>query len=170
MERYGSTPRFMAAAQWVVRTERSASDITSTPHLVSRTRKLPRGDERGSAPLRRRVFPWDTGGMYTVELYARIRPAVHVEERSQREVAREFGLARKTVRKMLEYPAPSGRRWTGSRAQRACRSPLHPNFFRRSDNNSCTCFRSGSSHPRHSSNGIQPRSQRSSFTIWPPLW
>src|ERR1700747_2565979 len=46
--------------------------------------------------------------MYTVELYARVRRAVHVEGRSQREVAREFGLARKTVRKMLAYPAPPG--------------------------------------------------------------
>src|SRR5271156_2758335 len=46
--------------------------------------------------------------MYTVELYARVRRAVHVEGRSQREVAREVGLARKTVRKMLEYPAPPG--------------------------------------------------------------
>src|ERR1700677_3717185 len=46
--------------------------------------------------------------MYTVELYARVRRAVHVEGRSQREVAREFGLARKTVRKMLEYASPPG--------------------------------------------------------------
>src|SRR5271170_3102059 len=46
--------------------------------------------------------------MYTVELYARVRRAVHVEGRSQREVARDFGLARKTVRKMLAYPAPPG--------------------------------------------------------------
>ncbi len=43
-----------------------------------------------------------------MELYARVRRAVHVEGRSQREVAREFGLARKTVRKMLEYPVPPG--------------------------------------------------------------
>ena len=34
------------------------------------------------------MFPWDTGGMYTVELYARVRRAVHVEGRSQRDVAR----------------------------------------------------------------------------------
>ena len=53
-------------------------------------------------------FLWDTGGMYTVELYARVRRAVHVEGRSQREVAREFGLARKTVRKMLAYSVPPG--------------------------------------------------------------
>ena len=43
-----------------------------------------------------------------MELYARVRRAVHVEGRSQRKVAREFGLARKTVRKMLDYPAPPG--------------------------------------------------------------
>jgi transposase len=46
--------------------------------------------------------------MYTVELYARVRRAVLVEGRSQREVAREFGLARKTVRKMLAYSLPPG--------------------------------------------------------------
>jgi hypothetical protein len=32
-------------------------------------------------------------------------------------------------------PAPSGRRWTGSQVQTACRSPLLPNSFRPSDNN-----------------------------------
>ena len=46
--------------------------------------------------------------MYTVELYARVRRAVLVEGMSQRWVAREFGLARKTVRKMLEYSVPPG--------------------------------------------------------------
>jgi len=52
--------------------------------------------------------PWNTGGMYTVELYARVRRAVRVEGWSQRQVAREFGLARKTVLKMLAYSAPRG--------------------------------------------------------------
>ena len=58
-----------------------------------------------------RCFPWDTGGMYTVELYARVRRAVHVDERSQREVAREFGLARKYAQdtEMLGCGARLGR-------------------------------------------------------------
>jgi len=43
-----------------------------------------------------------------VELYARVRRAVLVDGKSQRVVALEFGLARKTVRKMLEYSAPPG--------------------------------------------------------------
>src|ERR1700739_1548312 len=56
--------------------------------------------------------------MYTVELYARVRRAVHVEGRSQRGVAREFGLAPKTVRKKLEYPVPPG-----YQRQKAARRP-----------------------------------------------
>jgi transposase len=43
-----------------------------------------------------------------VELHARVRRAVRVEGRSHREVARDYGLARKTVRKMLEYAEPPG--------------------------------------------------------------
>ena len=46
--------------------------------------------------------------MKTVELYARVRRAVLVEGMSRRAAAREFGLARKTVSKMLEYSAPPG--------------------------------------------------------------
>ena len=51
---------------------------------------------------------WDTGGMYTVELYGRVRRAVLVEGRSRRAVARELGISRKTIQKMLQYSAPPG--------------------------------------------------------------
>ena len=48
--------------------------------------------------------------MYTVELYLRVRLACHVEGLSQREVARRFGVARSTVRKMLRHAEPPGDR------------------------------------------------------------
>ena len=60
--------------------------------------------------------------MYTVEIYARVRRAVYVEGMSERRVAREFGLARETVRKMMKYPAPPGYR----RQQPAKRPKLDP--------------------------------------------
>jgi transposase len=43
-----------------------------------------------------------------VEIYGRVRRAVRVEGKSQRAVAREFGLSRETVRKMLLYAVPPG--------------------------------------------------------------
>ncbi len=46
--------------------------------------------------------------VYTVELYARVRRAVLVDQMSEREAARQFGLARETVRKMLRYAVPPG--------------------------------------------------------------
>jgi len=46
--------------------------------------------------------------MFGVEIYGRVRRAVLVEGRSQRAVAQEFGLARKTVQKMLRYAVPPG--------------------------------------------------------------
>jgi transposase len=46
--------------------------------------------------------------MFKVELYGRVRRAVLVEGRSQRTVAREFGISRKTIQKMLRYAVPPG--------------------------------------------------------------
>lgn len=45
-----------------------------------------------------------------MEIYGRVRRVVRVEGRSQRAVAREFGLSRETVRKMLEFAVPPGYR------------------------------------------------------------
>jgi len=46
--------------------------------------------------------------MFRVEIYGRVRRAVLVEGRSQRAVAREFGISREMVRKMLQYAVPPG--------------------------------------------------------------
>ena len=46
--------------------------------------------------------------MFEVEIYGRVRRAVRVEGKSQRAVAREFGLSRETVRKMLQFAVPPG--------------------------------------------------------------
>ena len=43
-----------------------------------------------------------------VELYARVRRAVQVDGWSEREAARQFGISRETVRKMLRYSIPPG--------------------------------------------------------------
>ena len=48
--------------------------------------------------------------MYRVELYGRVRRAVHVEGMSVREASRVFGLRRDTVRKMLRHSVPPGYR------------------------------------------------------------
>jgi transposase len=45
-----------------------------------------------------------------VELYARVRRAVQIDQMSEREAARTFGLSRETVRKMLEFSLPPGYR------------------------------------------------------------
>ena len=57
-----------------------------------------------------------------MELYARVRREVYVEGKNERQVAREYGLARETVRKMLRYSAPPGYR----RQQPAKRPKLDP--------------------------------------------
>ncbi len=46
--------------------------------------------------------------MHTVELYGRVRRAVIVEGKGTREAAREFGISRNMVRKMLQYAVPPG--------------------------------------------------------------
>ena len=46
--------------------------------------------------------------MYFVEIYGRVRRAVLVEGRSQRAVAREFGISRESVRKTLRFSVPPG--------------------------------------------------------------
>ena len=51
---------------------------------------------------------WNTGEVYTVELYARACRAVVVDKMSVRAAAKEFGLSRETVRKILRYAAPPG--------------------------------------------------------------
>lgn len=43
-----------------------------------------------------------------MEVYARVRRAVQVDGKSVRQVAREFGLSRQSIRKMLAYPMPPG--------------------------------------------------------------
>ena len=43
-----------------------------------------------------------------MELYARVRRAVQVDGLSEREAARQFGISRETVRKMLRYALPPG--------------------------------------------------------------
>ena len=44
--------------------------------------------------------------MYGVELYAAVRLAVVDEGLSHHEAGRRFGIDRRTVKKMLSYPAP----------------------------------------------------------------
>ncbi len=62
--------------------------------------------------------------MYRVEVYLRVRRTVMVDGMSIREVAREFGSHRDTVRKILAYSVPPGyRRQTPPRR--------HQRYFRR---------------------------------------
>jgi transposase len=46
--------------------------------------------------------------VFKVEVYARVRRAVQVDGMSIRRAAREFGLSRKTIRKMLQFSLPPG--------------------------------------------------------------
>jgi transposase len=46
--------------------------------------------------------------VYKVEVYARVRRAVQVDGMSIREAARQFGLSRKSIRKMMQFSLPPG--------------------------------------------------------------
>jgi hypothetical protein len=46
--------------------------------------------------------------VYKVEVYARVRRAVQVDGMSIRQAAREFGSARKTIRKVMRFSLPPG--------------------------------------------------------------
>lgn len=46
--------------------------------------------------------------MYHVDIYQRVRRACHVDGMSVREAVRQFGLHRRTIRKMLEFSIPPG--------------------------------------------------------------
>ena len=46
--------------------------------------------------------------MYSVELYVKVRRAVMVDQLSEREVARLFGIHRNTVKKICQYAVPPG--------------------------------------------------------------
>jgi hypothetical protein len=48
--------------------------------------------------------------MYSVEFYARVRRACHVDGLSERAAARLFGIDRKTVSKILKHSVPPGYR------------------------------------------------------------
>ena len=54
--------------------------------------------------------PREGRGMFSVELYGRVRHACHIEGLSRREAARRFGIHRNTVRKMLAFSVPPGYR------------------------------------------------------------
>jgi hypothetical protein len=60
--------------------------------------------------------------MFQVEINGRVRRAVRVEGRSQRAVAREFGLSREKVHKMLQFAVPP----SYQREQPIKRSKLDP--------------------------------------------
>ena len=46
--------------------------------------------------------------MYSVKLYVKVRRAVMIDKRSERETARLFGIHRKTVKKICQFAVPPG--------------------------------------------------------------
>ena len=62
--------------------------------------------------------------MFTVELYARIRRAVMADGLSRREAAKQFGVHRNTIAKMLQFSIPPGYR----RRERPASKKLGPHM------------------------------------------
>jgi hypothetical protein len=50
--------------------------------------------------------------MFDVDTYLKVRLACHNNRLSQRSASREFGISRKTIRKILAHPEPPGYRRT----------------------------------------------------------
>ena len=80
------------------------------PHCSGRLIRLRRTKMGPRIAFCQGCSDWKAGGMYRVELYARVRRACHVEGMSTREASRVFGVDRKTVRKMLSFSVPPGYR------------------------------------------------------------
>src|SRR4051812_28706536 len=91
------------------------------------------------------------GGMFSVELYGRVRYACHVEGLSQRETARRFGIDPKAVRKMLTFAVPPGYR----RSKPPARPKLDP--FTPIINRILEADRSAPSKQRHTAKRIYER-------------
>ena len=62
--------------------------------------------------------------MFTVELYARIRRAVMADGLSRRDAAKQFGVHRNTIAKMLQFSIPPGYR----RRERPASKKLGPHM------------------------------------------
>jgi hypothetical protein len=58
-------------------------------------------EDPGSVSPQKGRTPWS---------FTRVRRAVHIDQMSQREASRTFGMLRETVRKMLRFALPPGYR------------------------------------------------------------
>ena len=68
------------------------------------------GPKRGRVLAFVRIELIKAGGIYSVDLYGRVRRAYHVDGMTNREAGRVFGIDRKTVGKILGFSVPPGYR------------------------------------------------------------